>query len=355
MTHALESLQPDDIVLDAVPEDVLASMENRDRWMAGLQGPEGGLEFMVADLQSWTPGQTVRVAFLGGSSELHAKIEEATQSIVAAANLTLDFRTGDAFRTWTTQDDDYAAEIRVSFDMNGYFSLVGTDSVNTNIGLPQAPVGGHAHQRSLNLGGFDVMLPAGWDRTTRHEFLHALAFHHEHQNMRGPCEASFRWEDDPGYQPTRDPRGAYIPDANGRRPGIYTYLSGFPNGWSKAKVDHNLRTNNDNPTVTTGPFDPASVMLYRFPPLFYRAQPSPCAPSGDGLGLSNGDIRGLRLLYPEQAEDLEAIGTRRQALLTTIEAASDVGLESVDGASHLGADAAGRLRASLEHLPGGGA
>jgi hypothetical protein len=280
MAHPFEHLQPDDIVLDAVPEDVLASMENRDRWMAGLQYPEGGLEFMVADLQSWTPGQTVRVAFLGGSAELHTKIEEAAQAIMAALNLTLDFRGEDGYRTWTTEDVDYAAEIRVSFDQGGYFSLVGTDSVNPNIGLPQGTVGGRANQRSLNLGGFDVALPAGWDRTTRHEFLHALAFHHEHQNMRGPCEAAFRWEDDPGYQPTRDPRGAFVPDSNGRRPGIYTYLSGYPNGWSKAKVDHNLRTNNDNPRVTSGPFDPASVMLYRFPALFYRTQPSPCSPSG---------------------------------------------------------------------------
>jgi hypothetical protein len=351
VTHPLENLQPDDIVLDAVPEEVLASMESRDRWMAGLQYPEGGLEFLVADLQSWTPGQTVRVAFLGGSAALHGKIEEAAKPIMDAANLTLDFRAETGFRTWSTQDTDYAAEVRVSFDQGGYFSLLGTDSVNPNIGMPQGTVGGRAHQRSLNLGGFDVTLPAGWDRTTRHEFLHALAFHHEHQNMRGPCESAFRWEDDPGYQPTRDPRGAFIPDSNGRRPGIYTYLSGFPNGWSKAKVDHNLRTSNDNPVVTSGPFDPASVMLYRFPPLFYRTQPSPCSPSGDGLGLSAGDMRGLRLLYPEQAESLQEIGMRREALLSTIEA-TDEGLESVGGGlSDLSSDAAGRLRTSLEQLP----
>ena len=60
--------------------------------------------------------------------------------------------------------------------------------------------------------------PAGWEGTTRHEFLHALGVHHEHQNMRGPCQAAFRWEDDLGYQPTRDQRGAYIADADGLRP-----------------------------------------------------------------------------------------------------------------------------------------
>jgi hypothetical protein len=356
MTHPLEDLQADDIVLDALPDEVLASMESRDRWMGSLQYPEGGLEFLVADLQSWTPGQTVRVAFLGGSEELHAKIEEAVQPIVETANITLDLREGGGYRTWTTTDTAYAAEIRVSFDQNGYFSLLGTDSVNANIGLPQQSVGGLPHQRSLNLGGFQVTRPAGWDRTTRHEFLHALGFHHEHQNMRGPCEASFRWEDDPGYRPTKDPRGAFVTDPDGRRPGIYTYLSGFPNGWNKAKVDFNLRTNNNNTSVTAGPFDPASTMLYRFPALFYRTQPSPCAPVGDGQGLSDGDKRALGLLYPQHAEALQEIGRRRGALLSTIEESVNGGLESVDGGGvGFASDAAVRLRESLDHLGNGSA
>jgi hypothetical protein len=351
LSHPLENLQPDDIVLEALPDDVLASMESRDRWMASLQYAQGGLEFLVADLQAWTPGQVVRVAFLGGSSELHAKIEAATQQLVDAAGITLDFRDDGGYRTWTTNDTEHVAEIRVSFDLGGYFSLVGTDSVNTSIGMPHEPVGGRPHQRSLNLGGFDLTLPQTWEGTVRHEFLHALAFHHEHQNMRGPCESAFRWEDDPGYQPTKDPRGAYIPDAGGRRPGIYTYLSGFPNGWSKGKVDHNLRTSADSPALTAGAFDPASVMLYRFPALFYRTQPSACAPTGDGQDLSEGDKRALSLLYPEQAAAVGAIGERREALLNTIEGSAGGGLESARAElPEIAAQAARSLRTSLEEI-----
>ena len=255
-------------------------MESRDRWMAGLRYPEGGLEFLVADLQSWTPGQVVRVAFLGGSPQLYQAIEEASRPISQTANIVLDFKRGGSYRTWSTSDTEYAAEIRVSFDERGYCSLVGTDSINPHIGLPGQPMGGAPHQRSLNLGGFSVARPASWEGTTRHEFLHALGLHHEHQNMRGPCQAAFRWEDDLGYQPTRDRRGAYITDANGLRPGIYTYLSGYPNGWPRSKVDFNLRTPSDSSSLVSGPFDPSSIMLYRFPELFYRTQPSPCAPSG---------------------------------------------------------------------------
>lgn len=355
MSHNLKDLKPDDIVLDALPEDVLASMESRDRWMASLRYAEGGLEFLVADLQSWTPGQTVRVAFLGGSPDLYKAIEDATRDISSAGNINLDFKKDGSYRTWTTSDTQYAAEIRVSFDAGGYFSLVGTDSTNPNIGLPQQPVGGGPDQRSLNLGGFNVARPTGWEGTVRHEFLHALAFHHEHQNMRGPCEAAFRWEDDSGYELTRDARGTYIPDASGLRPGIYTYLSGYPNGWSKAKVDHNLRIASDSRPLVAGPFDPASVMLYRFPSLFYRTQPSPCAPSGNGQELSDGDKRALKLLYPKEAGAVNAIGTRRETLLNTIEGSAgntaDAGLESVGRAlPEIAAHAARRLRASLKQM-----
>ena len=355
MSHFLNDVNDGDIVLDALPDDVLGSMETRDRWMASLRYAEGALEFLVADLQSWTPGQTIRVAFLGGSVDLHKAIEDATREISDAANLTLDFKKNGAYRSWTTSDTEYAAEIRVSFDEAGYFSLVGTDSINPNIGSPQQSVGGGPHQRSLNLGGFDVTRPPSWQGTVRHEFLHALSFHHEHQNMRGPCEAAFRWEDDPGYQPTRDARGAYVTDAAGRRPGIYTYLSGYPNGWPKSKVDFNLRTISDSRALVAGPFDPGSVMLYRFPELFYRTQPSPCSPSGDGQQLSDGDKRGLKLLYPKAAVALNAIADRRESLLKTIEdgqaEAAAPGFESVAvNLSDFASDATRRLRSSLQQM-----
>jgi hypothetical protein len=332
---------PDDVVLDALPETVTETVRKRDKWAADRRRQrEPGLEFVVSDVQRWTPGRTVRVAFLGGDEALHRDIEDATRVITEACNLTLDFRNANGdFRTWSEGDTGYAAEIRVSFDLGGYFSLVGTDSINTVIGRPQDSVGGRPGQRSLNLGGFAVQRPQTWRGTTRHEFLHALSFHHSHQNMRGPCEQEFRWEDDPGYQPTRDARGVFVADAAGRRPGIYTYLSGPPNEWPRSQVDHNLRSAADDPTVVAGPFDPASVMLYRFPAFFYKSVPSGCAPTGDGIELSAGDLRGLQLLYPRTAAEVAAVTNGQQALAAALDARtaartrSDEDLESAGGAS----------------------
>lgn len=287
-------------LFESLPEHIEAAVEVRDAWRRRVAAETAGLEFLVQDLSRWAPGTVLRVAFLDGDTEAHARIEDATRQITDACGITFDFgrdpATG-AYRRWTTTDTEFAAEIRVSFDQGGYWSLVGTDSTDRTLADADSPIGGAPHQRSLNLSGFDGILPDDWAGTVRHEFLHALAFKHSHQNMRGPCQDEFRWEDDEGYVPTRDTRGVFVADEAGRRPGVYTYLAGPPNRWTRAKVDFNLRAQDPDETVA-GPFDAESVMLYQFEPFFYRSAPSPCAPAGNGVDLSTGDVRGLQLLYP---------------------------------------------------------
>lgn len=319
-----EDLRP--LLLEALPDEVVATLEVRQAWREAVVAAGEGLEFIVSGLDRWPAGATVRVAFRGGDSALHRRIAEATAPITAACNIVLDFGETPAgtFRTWSTSDVEYAAEIRVSFDMPGFFSLVGTDSTDRFIGLPQDPIGGRPHQRSLNLHGFPDGLPPRWEGTVRHEFLHALAFNHEHQNRRGPCQEAFRFDDDPGYVPTLDDRGQFVTDVNGRRPGIYTFLAGEPNRWNRAKVDHNLRSHPE-PGQVEDEFDPRSVMLYRFAALFYRTNPSPCAPSGDGVALSEGDVKGLRLLYPHDPDAIADQATRAQDTLVAVTAGQEAG------------------------------
>lgn len=330
-----------EFILEELPDHIVASMEVRDRFINSLgQGGALGLEFLVDDVQKWKPGQTISVAFLGGSDELCREIAEATKPIMEACNITLDFG-GATPRRWSEADKTHSADIRVSFDKRGYFSLVGTDSINTTIGQPTERVGGRPHQCSLNLGGFTVSRPNGWKGTVLHEFLHALAFQHEHQNMRGACENEFRWEDDEGYQPTTDERGTFITDPIGKRPGIYTFLAGPPNVWPRAKTDHNLRPQEG----TAGPFDQASIMLYRFPPIFYKSTPSPCAPSGSATALSDGDRQGLRHLYP--SDGAATLIAERQAKILDAMGGGDEGNEGLEADSGLEDDGANQyLRAT---------
>jgi hypothetical protein len=314
------------IRLESLPDDVVASLEVRDAWRKQVSAATDGLEFIVSDLARWRPGSTVRVAFLDGEVSLHADIEQATRQITGACNLRLDFGRDQAtgeYRRWTETDPTYAAEIRVSFDLDGYWSLVGTDSTDRTVGAATGSAGGRPRQRSLNLGGFVSNRPSNWPGTVRHEFMHAVAFHHAHQNLRGPCEAEFRWEDDPGYLPTRNADDVFVPDRAGRYPGIYTYLAGAPNYWPRTLVDHNLRTIDSHDTIA-GPFDTESIMLYAFEPFFYRNTPSKCAPTGDGIDLSDGDRRGLQLLYPSTASEVSEFTAQAVRVLDRLGA----GLES---------------------------
>ncbi len=343
--HELDLLTPDDIVLDALPDDVVASIDERTRWIAQAV-PGDMFESLVEDAAAWPPGSVVSVAFLGGTSALHADIAGVCAQIESVCNVRFDFGrdAAGAFRTWSPADTAHAADIRVSFDLPGYFSLVGRDSVDPVVGGAGGPVGGGPGQRSLNLGGYASKRPVAWKGTVLHEFLHALAFHHEHQNPKGTCQLDFRWEDDPGYEPTTDQRGAFVNDAAGRRPGIYTYLSGFPNGWSREKTDHNLRP--VTVPVTASAFDAASVMLYRFPALFYRTADSPCAPSGDGQQLSAGDIAGLQRLYPHDDAARAALRARTEQLLATLPPGDDA-METLRGARSIRARVAEALAARL--------
>lgn len=314
-------LADEGFLLEDLPDHITASVEAREKIFAKLPQNNGaGFEFFLDDLQSWSVGQTVKVAFLGGTSQLHSDIANATKQITDNCNLKLDFGfdgNSGQFRTWTTNDSNYSAEIRVSFDQKGYFSLVGTDSTNPAIGGIGEPVGGRANQRSLNLGGFDTARPASWMKTVRHEFLHALAFNHEHQSPMGGCDSQFRWDDDAGYQFTKDANGQYIVDNAGKRPGIYTYLSGAPNNWSRAKVDFNLRQASTG-SGSAGPFDRESIMLYRFPSLFYVSNNSSCTPVGAGDDLSAGDIAGLKKLYPQGQSAVAAVEKRFNSLKAAV-------------------------------------
>jgi hypothetical protein len=340
-------------LLESLPDGVVASLEVRNAWRRQQAADSPGMEFLISDVLRWVAGSTVRVAFLDGSDALHADIADATRQITDACDLVLDFGVDAAgkHRRWKESDTEHQAEIRVSFDLGGYWSLVGTDSTDETVGAPSEPAGGRPGQRSLNLGGFKTNRPPDWRGTTRHEFLHALGFQHEHQNLRGPCETEFRWDDDPAYVPTRDARGVFVADAAGRLPGIYTYLAGEPNRWPRAKVDHNLRTE-ETPDTAAGPFDRASVMLYRFDAFFYKTTPSPCAPTTEGVELSDGDKRGLRLLYPETAQDLETVAASAEAALTELGGRDEGGLETAVASSPYHERAAALAAAMVEGVRG---
>jgi hypothetical protein len=300
-------------VMEGYPTKLQARLEQRQRTFRNLaQSPTGHAPRFIINLSKrWQPGQTLRVAFRGGDDALRKDIADTVADWTKYANLKLDFvdpATGNA-RTWSKSDTQFVAEIRVSFDQSGYYSLVGNDSTN--------PLVTKAGEESLNLEGFDRQRPSDWKAVALHEFGHAIGFEHEHQSPVATCD--FRFDDDPGYVATTDQFGQYIPDSQGKRPGLYTLLGGPPNNWPQAVVDFNLKQLPESHAYAVGSFDKDSIMKYFFEDwMFSSGTQSPCYTSSENRMLSSGDKEGAAKVYPRSPELIKASAELRAKALGEI-------------------------------------
>ncbi len=284
------------LVLEDLPEQVEASARKR---FKEIEKAGGALEDAPAaligrGLRRWAPGQVVRVAFNGGSDAMRVEIEKIATLWVApdAANLHLNFRREDGgFRTWSTTDRAYAAEIRIGFEGGAYQSVIGAESVDYRL------AGGSPSEASMTLGGFDAAPPEDWQAIVLHEFGHAIGFMHEHQSPEAQC--GWRLADDKGYRPMLDAAGWFTVDRLKRRPGIYTYLGGKANYWKRAKVSANLLRLPDGAAFDRTEFDGASIMKYAMPAfLFEKGEESPCFLARPKAILSSLDRYAAAAAYP---------------------------------------------------------
>lgn len=165
--------------------------------------------FQIAKL--WPHGSTLHIRFLNGTANQKQIVKQFAPQWTQHANLEFVF------------DDLPNAQIRIAFNDDGAWSYIGTDA----LGIP-------SNQPTLNLGWQD-------EGVVLHEFGHMIGMTHEHQNPRGNA---IDWN----------------------KPVVISALSGPPNNWDEATIQHNLFDKYSVDQINGSQFDPESIMLYSFPP-----------------------------------------------------------------------------------------
>lgn len=246
--------------------------------------------YFISGLKVWNTAQPIRVCFFGGPLPVRARIAQvASQWAALGGYVPLDFGSLDNPRACLISEFN---QVRVGFAYKGYWSMVGSDSVNLAA----------QYEQSMNLALFDINPPTepGFSRVVLHEFGHALGFQHEHQSQTSPCSTEFNWD------------------------AVYAYLEGPPNYWSKEQIDHNLRPRSEAGDVSS-PFDRDSIMLYSFPASFYRTgTKAECYTPGNNA-ISQADIEGILRFYPaDVAKQANAQKAALQAYISTVDALPDI-------------------------------
>ena len=248
--------------------------ENNDALLLGAVGQ--GQDYYLT-LTRFEPGEPIRVCFFEGSVQLRKRIATVANrwAEVSETSLKLDFGDPAAPRLCSSREFNH---IRVGFRYKGYWSMVGRESVEL---VPQ-------NEQSMNFARFNINPPgdARFERLVLHEFGHALGLYHEHQNEIARCDQEYNWTV------------------------VESELQGDPNFWTPEQVTHNMRPKPGQ--GEPGPFDVKSIMIYAFPSKFYvKGEASSCFAT-EGSVLSDGDMAGIRKLYPK---DFAAIGATRRAAL----------------------------------------
>lgn len=165
----------------------------------------------------WKPGRVLKVKFLDGDPVVQEKLQPFAHEWEKYANIKFEF------------GQDPKAEIRISFKQTGSWSYLGTDA----LGIP-------LNQPTMNFGWLTKSTALEeYSRVVIHEFGHALACIHEHQNP----STNIPWDKEK----------------------VYKYYQGPPNNWTRMQVDINLFTRYAKDDTQFSEFDKESIMLYPIP------------------------------------------------------------------------------------------
>ena len=205
----------------------------------------------LVNSKKWERDSTLKCRFLEGSVNMKNKVEAVAHQWEQYTSIKFKFVTSGA------------AEIRISFFADrGSWSAVGRDTLNQRY-FP-------LYQPTMNFGWLrDDTSDDEYSRVVLHEFGHALACIHEHQQPN----FNRRWNEK----------------------SVMKYFQGAPNYWTPADIKHNVLEKYSPTGMSATQYDPKSIMLYYFDGDLFA----------DGLGATNTntevsptDIKMIRAMYP---------------------------------------------------------
>ena len=233
----------------------------------------------------WVNDSTLRVRFLGGTAAQQKIVKDFAPKWSDSANIRLDFNSAPD------------AEVRISFDPNdGAWSFIGKDC----LGIP-------LNQPTMNLGWQD-------EGVVLHEFGHTLGLIHEHQNPLGGI--------------------------NWNRDNVIRDLSGSPNFWDLATIEHNMFEKYSQDLIRGTTLDKLSIMLYAIPKTWttdgFFSEPNEVLSATDKtfIGSSNG--------YPKSTAPVAAGPTQLTVAETTPPTQASIGAPGEEDLFKFEATKAGR-------------
>jgi hypothetical protein len=216
-------------------------------WFKAPAPKTGATKAALVKDSKWTSGDTMSVSFIDGTDEQKALVRRfASEWVDGLANLKLSFQ------------NPPNTDIRISFQYEGSWSVIGTTSKN----VPKP-------EPTMNFGWLE---PGISDSEARqvilHEFGHALGLIHEHQNPNHAID----WN----------------------KPAVIADLSGPPNNWDEETIQHNMFDVYPPNEVAATKLDSTSIMMYRIP----KAWTNDGTSSEFNDKLSETDKKFIRKQYP---------------------------------------------------------
>lgn len=220
----------------------------------------------------WPAGYTIEGCFLSGTNAQRRLFTDAAREWTQHANIGFNFGVAPTFRSCSGLSP--YPPLRVEIKPGDSSSKVGTTAFDLLELEPTTNI-------SPVIPGSSQPMPEQYLRSIMiHEIGHFLGLRHEHQHPDSQCYANFAW-------PRLCSRVDKLRKADEVTLVAFTAL--------------NLLPRTANTGASAMPYDPQSIMHYRFSAAVLKDGRGACA--GDQpLALSAGDKRRIALLYPKSRE-----------------------------------------------------